>query len=211
LFTTPYHPSGNGQEERVHRFLNDAMAKLQVDFPGNWDRKLWIIELVYNSTVNPSTGFSPFFVLHGFEPVLPVDLQFGVVKDRIPTGIIQDMVEAVEKRANTQAVTKDLIGDWAFAAAGAQASGFNSLRKPSPFVAGVLVSRFQDVSSSSLPRKWWSLWSLPVRVAEVLGPNLVRLARPDGTTDPTPVSTSKLKLWIPSGNGPDGHQALPTR
>ncbi len=83
LFTTPYHPSGNGQEERVHRFLNDAMAKLQLDFPGNWDRKLWIIELVYNSTVNPSTGFSPFFVLHGFEPVLPVDLQFGVVKDRI--------------------------------------------------------------------------------------------------------------------------------
>ena len=81
------------------------MAKLQLDFPGHWDRKLWILELliVYNSTVNPSTGFSPFFVLHGFEPVLPVDLQFGVVKDWIPIGIIQDMVEAVEKRAQIQA------------------------------------------------------------------------------------------------------------
>ena len=78
------------------------------------------------------------------------------------------MVEAVEKRA--QAVTKELIGDWAFAAAGAQASGYNSTRKPSPFMPGALVFRFQDVSSSSLPKKWWSLWSLPVRVAEVIGP-----------------------------------------
>ena len=210
LYTTTYHPSGNGQEERVHRFLNDAMAKLQLEFPGDWDRKLWVIELVYNATVNPSTGFSPFFVLHGFEPVLPVDLQFGVVKDRIPTGIIQDMVEAVGQRAHTQSVTKELIGDWAFAAAGAQASGYNSKRLPSPFVPGVLVSRFQDVSSVSLPKKWWSLWSLPVRVAEVLGPNLVRLAGPDGVVDPKPVSTSKLKLWVPSPNGPEGHQALPS-
>ncbi len=74
-----------------------------------------------------------------------MDLQFGVVKDRIPTGIIQDMVEAVEKGAQTQAVTKELIGDWAFAAAGAQAAGYNSVRKPSPFVPSALVSRFQDV------------------------------------------------------------------
>ncbi|KAJ8038717.1 hypothetical protein HOLleu_16220 [Holothuria leucospilota] len=58
----------------MNRTLKDQLAKFVQDTNEEWDRLLSCIELAYNSTVNSSTGFSPFYLVHGREPNLPVTL-----------------------------------------------------------------------------------------------------------------------------------------
>ena len=42
-----------------------------------WDKILPTIEMVVNSSVNKSTGYSPFFLMHGHHPVMPLELLRG--------------------------------------------------------------------------------------------------------------------------------------
>ena len=39
-----------------------------------WEIHLPTVELVINSLPNSSTGFSPFFLNYGYEPVTPIEL-----------------------------------------------------------------------------------------------------------------------------------------
>ena len=42
-----------------------------------WEILLPIVEMAINSSPNQSTGFSPFFLNYGFEPVMPIQLLQG--------------------------------------------------------------------------------------------------------------------------------------
>uniref|UniRef100_A0A3B5A6B9 Integrase catalytic domain-containing protein n=1 Tax=Stegastes partitus TaxID=144197 RepID=A0A3B5A6B9_9TELE len=72
--TTPYHSQSDGMVERLNRTLKDQLAKYIAQTGGEWDQFLPQVELAYNSSVHSSTGFSPFFLVHGREPNLPLDV-----------------------------------------------------------------------------------------------------------------------------------------
>ena len=76
--TTPYHPMGNGMCERFNRTLLDMLGTLDPHQKHDW--KSHIAPLVYasNCTRHESTGMSPFSLIFGRDPLLPVDLAFGL-------------------------------------------------------------------------------------------------------------------------------------
>ena len=71
--TSVYHPQANGKCERYNRVQNDMLAKLVDRTHRNWDSKIPSILSAYRTAKNETTKFSPFFVLYGRDPVLPVD------------------------------------------------------------------------------------------------------------------------------------------
>ena len=63
VFTSPYHPQGNGKLEAAHRFLKDCTWKWLQNCPLEWDEILPNAMAAYNFMPNQNSLDSPFFLL----------------------------------------------------------------------------------------------------------------------------------------------------
>ena len=75
--TTPYHASGNGMTERFNRTLISMIGTLDPEKRRNWRQFIPSLVHAYNCIRHESTGYSPYSLLFGREPRLPVDMAFG--------------------------------------------------------------------------------------------------------------------------------------
>ena len=92
--TTPYHPMGNGVCERFNRTLMAMLGTLEADQKRDWKSYLGPITHAYNSMRQDTTGQSPYFLMFGREPRLPVDLAFGIERQyqqKSMTKYVEDM------------------------------------------------------------------------------------------------------------------------
>ena len=69
---------GDGQPERMNRTLINMLKCLGENEKTNWKDHLSKLAFAYNSTINKTTGFSPFYLMFGRESRLPIDLIFGI-------------------------------------------------------------------------------------------------------------------------------------
>ena len=75
--TTPYHPQSDGLVERFNRTILDMLATAANKHPLNWESQLRRLCFGYNTSVHPTTGESPFFLMFGRQVRLPVDIMYG--------------------------------------------------------------------------------------------------------------------------------------
>ena len=76
--TTPYHPQSDGFVERFNRTLRMLLTTHLDKLPEDtWDEHLPMLMLAYRSSVQETTGSTPFGLMFGREVQLPVDLMMG--------------------------------------------------------------------------------------------------------------------------------------
>ena len=76
LYTLPYHPASNGRIEGFHAFLKACIAKHVIP-QLEWDVLVPLACAAYNFIPNEHSKESPFFLMFGRDPVLPLNMLLG--------------------------------------------------------------------------------------------------------------------------------------
>ena len=93
--TTPYHPQSNGSAERVHQTLQQMIGKLDLEKSQKWLAHLGSVLIAYNTTRSLVTGYSPYYLMFGQRPRLPIDLLVPTCREHNLTCTIDKYVKTL--------------------------------------------------------------------------------------------------------------------
>ena len=98
LRTSPYHAQTNGQVERMNQTIIRMICKLEEDRKACWSEHLPELLLAYNATCSTVTGYSPYYLLFGRRPRIPVDYLFPTLHDSPHQTKMEVSVVVMQKR-----------------------------------------------------------------------------------------------------------------
>eukprot|EP00055_Hartaetosiga_balthica_P017772 m.122942 g.122942 ORF g.122942 m.122942 type:complete len:966 (+) comp9398_c1_seq1:1052-3949(+) len=104
--STAYHPQTDGQTERTNRTMVECLRCFVDSQRDSWHDKLAMVEFAINSSVNVSTGITPFEADLGYIPTTPLSLLSGVSDQHVPAvgsflerqaNILKDIKKKIKK------------------------------------------------------------------------------------------------------------------
>src|SRR5260370_10722769 len=109
LLSTSHHPQHDGQTECQNQTPEIALHAYVAGSKADWAKWLPALAFAYNSTPQSSTGYSPFFLLYGYEPRSPTSFT-AKGPHRVPRSLYnqstQDFVQELEVH---QALARDSL------------------------------------------------------------------------------------------------------
>jgi len=201
--TAAYRPQTNGLVERFNRTLA-TMISMYVDSKHrDWDRYIPYLIFAYNTTIHPATKESPFFLMYGREPRLPIDV---ALRPRIPL----EEAEMAEYRAELIEGLKLARehGREALRRTQQERERLAEKRKRNVVTYGegqqVMVKNPAFVQGGGPTKKLLHTWTGPFRVIRRMGETtyLVEGVNREGRA----VSSNRLKLYHSSAH-PEGDPA----
>ena len=98
LRITPYKPQTNGQCEEFNLTLINMIATLPAEVKYHWQDHVNTLVHAYYCMDTSATTFSPFYLMFGREPNLPIDIEFGVRTPDLIATSTKDYVDKFRKR-----------------------------------------------------------------------------------------------------------------
>ena len=96
LWTTPYRLQTNGSCEHFNYTLMSMLGTLPIHAKKNWPEWVSTLTHAYNATMCRATRFSSFFLMYGRIPILPIDVEFGVMIPDITHASHQNYTEKLK-------------------------------------------------------------------------------------------------------------------
>jgi hypothetical protein len=197
-----YHPQANGLIEVGHKPIKNCLAKLKHAGKGTWMNNLSAVIWADRVTIRGPTGMSPFEMLTGNIPLLPIDLEFPTwivhdwssirsTEDLLAYRAIQlsrreeDLEEAAARLRRMRLQGKELFDD-------SHALRRNPLKKDDM----VLLFNSKDIMDRSTRTRALPKWTGPFRIQEVnIDKGYYFLAEMDGSLNTKPVTGDRIKRF----------------
>nr|GEZ44780.1 retrotransposable element Tf2 [Tanacetum cinerariifolium] len=71
-FSTAIHPQTDDQTERTIQTLEDMLCSYALEWTGNWDDYIWLVDFAYNNSWHASIKCAPFEMLYGRKCRAPI-------------------------------------------------------------------------------------------------------------------------------------------
>ena len=164
LQTSAYYPQGNGMVERFNHTLVNMLAMYTNEKQDDWDEWLPHVLFAYRAAKHASTGYSPFYMLHGFEPRYPIDV---LKNDQLDYANSHEWVQhAVSSIKAAHAVAQQNLQN-----IDNKLATINISRKPlRVYHPGDLVLVFHPKGDEKLPPKLQLKWRGPYEILRQRGP-----------------------------------------
>ena len=95
--TSPYYSQTNGQTQRFNHTLMTMLGTLPTENKLDWQDWVSTLTHAYNCTATKVTGLSPYFLMFGREPRIPVDEEFGITFPKTKQNTVKQYVENLHK------------------------------------------------------------------------------------------------------------------
>jgi len=92
IIMTPYHPQANGQVESTNKVIEAILTKTIASHRRDWATRLPEALWAYCMTWRNTTGYSPYQLVSGKEPIFPIE--FEIQKLRIAQEVGLDLNKA---------------------------------------------------------------------------------------------------------------------
>ena len=101
IFFTTSPPQTDSQTEVTNRTLSPLLRAIIKSNLKSWEDCLPIAEFAYNRATHSTTTFSPFEIVHGFNPLTPLDLVSLPVKEQISLNGVKngELVKKLHEKA----------------------------------------------------------------------------------------------------------------
>ena len=99
--STAYHPQSDGQTEILNKILEDLLRACVLDFGGNWEDHIHLVEFTYNNSYQSTIGMAPFEALYGrpcTSPACWLDMGEGILLGPDHVKETSNMIELVRHR-----------------------------------------------------------------------------------------------------------------
>jgi transposase InsO family protein len=110
IYTTAYHPSADGQSERVNQELEITLRFYVDALQGGWKEFLPTVEFYFNSSYSSVITQTPFQVLYGFTP----STQLTLLTPEVPEQLLQEREAARDVATEGLQVAIDMMMDRTF-------------------------------------------------------------------------------------------------
>jgi hypothetical protein len=106
--TSAYHPQANGLTERNNRTIQSSLLRVLSVNQDEWVKALPGVLFAYRTSVQKSTGYTPFFLMYGRQAKLPIECESLEVteSDDTPAALILDEADDSELQARLKSITQ---------------------------------------------------------------------------------------------------------
>ena len=168
--TTPYHPQSDGLVERANRTIQNMLTTATNTQAGNWESCLPKVCLAYNTSKHMSTGYTPFYLMFGRQPKMPLDIIYGMAP-----GQVVEHCQYVANLRKKMELAYQLARENMQTAANRQKENYDLKVHGDKFITGQLVWLCNPVVPKGNSRKLLTPWVGPYRVIKCLSDTVYRI------------------------------------
>ena len=189
-FTSAYHPKTNGQTERYNAVLKTMLSAYVDEYHSNWDVLLPIVTFAYNTARQDSTKFSPFELIYGRKPALPLDIALlqsesaELDKDELLDTIRRNWTKIREYARLASQETKKQMK-----------TAFDQNANPISYAVNDYVLLRDETTSTGLAKKLTAKWVGPYVITKKINDAVYEIMPTAGRRKTEQVNVERLKKF----------------